>query len=675
MSRYVRHLATVMVMLTCVFARAAADAPFAFLHIGGATPDALRRLGSTGAPAFIIDTGAHDTSRAYSVSADATDGSPVTRHALPGVGFVASSPLGRQPYVTAGKPAYRSFDAGGCRFVLLDTAIPGSRRGHLGSEQLRWLEGDLKHTRRGTPIFVASQHAVGMEPREIDDENALLDLLALHNVQAILCSTTTPRSWVLNGIRCVGTPPLDDGSYVRIRMDAASAVIERVASNAVEHVATIPHAGPPAHQVAFVWDDPDVPILERRRFLTELRDATGHAGDARSRADYRLDGGPLVTMARDARDKESVSFIAELLTKPLAPGAHVVTLVLTTGDGQAYHADKTFVVERVTGEAKLLWDDPFDAGASVQAGTVLLDNVLLVAGCDGRLFGLDAGSGRRRWGAALNGAICATPVIAAGTAFVGTEGGTLYALDPRTGRQRWKAELGGPMLAAAAVLGDTVAAVAGSKLIAIDTASGVPKWSVEVAGLRPVRPTMGGGAFYVACNGDAGVVALDAVGGRVRWRSPAPGGISAAAPAFGDGRVYATGRDGALNALDGATGAVVWAARGAFAGMAPAFASGCVYVASRGSTGEVRAFEATGGKPVWRATIGGEINGAALAVAEQTVAISTIDGDLICLDAASGKVRSEYALEPGWVLGAPALAAKALYAASMNGKAYGIALP
>lgn len=49
------------------------------------------------------------------------------------------------------------------------------------------------------------------------------------------------------------------------------------------------------------------------------------------------------------------------------------------------------------------------------------------------------------WSVRLDGAVYGQPVVAGGTAYVGTEDDTVYALDAATGRQRWKRHLATPV--------------------------------------------------------------------------------------------------------------------------------------------------------------------------------------------------------------------------------------
>ena len=55
-------------------------------------------------------------------------------------------------------PAYAAFDHGPCRFVLLDSHVPGAVEGRMDAPQLAWLDAELAaHPRRPTFAFVHHQ--------------------------------------------------------------------------------------------------------------------------------------------------------------------------------------------------------------------------------------------------------------------------------------------------------------------------------------------------------------------------------------------------------------------------------------------------------------------------------------------------------------------------------------
>jgi len=102
------------------------------------------------------------------------------------------------------KQTYRSFDAGGYRFLLLDAVdIVGgglSYEGRVSDEQLAWLGGVLEQTPAGTPLVLAShlplltgfyqatEGATAAAPRNRAVVNSLdvLELLAGHDLRLVL---------------------------------------------------------------------------------------------------------------------------------------------------------------------------------------------------------------------------------------------------------------------------------------------------------------------------------------------------------------------------------------------------------------------------------------------------------------------------------------------------------
>lgn len=100
----------------------------------------------------------------------------------------------------------------------------------------------------------------------------------------------------------------------------------------------------------------------------------------------------------------------------------------------------------------LLWRDPFQ-GQGQFSGTPLLVEDTLYAGChNGRLYAIDAATGRERWKLPVNGAIAATPAAWQELLFVGCNDGHLYAIRRSAGlsdseRSFWKFSAGAPIFA------------------------------------------------------------------------------------------------------------------------------------------------------------------------------------------------------------------------------------
>ena len=119
------------------------------------------------------------------------------------------------------------------------------------------------------------------------------------------------------------------------------------------------------------------------------------------------------------------------------------------------------------------------------------DGRLFVAGGNGTVFGLDAGSGAEVWRRPIRAPIRAAPTVAEGKVLVPTADAQLYALDAGSGEVVWQHSglfeqaglLGGASPAVAG--GIVVAAYPSGEVVALSLASGEQLWSDSV--LRPRR--------------------------------------------------------------------------------------------------------------------------------------------------------------------------------------------
>jgi outer membrane protein assembly factor BamB len=153
-------------------------------------------------------------------------------------------------------------------------------------------------------------------------------------------------------------------------------------------------------------------------------------------------------------------------------------------------------------------------------------------------------------------------------------------------------------------------------------------------------------------------------------------------PAVGEGRVYVCTNDGVLHAVNIKTGQDDWIARAPSGGdtfgySSPLYADGRVYLGGLGESrrGNCYALEAATGRLVWNCRTGADNYDSSPGLAGGMVVIGSVEGTLTWIDPATGKVRWRYQLDPGFTFSNPVGDAGATYMASMNGHAYGIALP
>ena len=110
---------------------------------------------------------------------------------------------------------------------------------------------------------------------DVDNEDTFLRLIAPYNVIALFVGHGhADIQWKINGINCFMAKGLYQGSYNIIDGDATGFKIRRVTTknrgDEPDLLATIPRVSPPYSHAEFLWGDPNVPLLERRRPLVQL---------------------------------------------------------------------------------------------------------------------------------------------------------------------------------------------------------------------------------------------------------------------------------------------------------------------------------------------------------------------------------------------------------------------
>lgn len=305
------------------------------------------------------------------------------------------------------------------------------------------------------------------------------------------------------------------------------------------------------------------------------------------------------------------------------------------------------------------WSFPTDGDVQV-APVVTGDGVYASGG--GRVYALDASSGRPRWARTISDFVTAFQVVD-GQVYV-SGGSVLHVFDARTGRQKWRyrgeridrftvaagrvvfctrKEI--VMLDAASgrrprrsgergcfgnehlAIGDGVVYVSSEKgtVDALETATGHRRWSAR----SDADVTPAGKAVYVVTGGR--VRALDAASGAERWSTHVGNGVISA-PILAGTALYARDLAGTLHALDARTGKKRWTFPTGITSYPPppvTVSGSRLYLAGPG--GIVRALDAASGVELWSTPVGGDSTSAPIAhagtvYAEGDKAVHSLDG-------------------------------------------------
>ncbi len=242
--------------------------------------------------------------------------------------------------------------------------------------------------------------------------------------------------------------------------------------------------------------------------------------------------------------------------------------LLISGDAQG-HLQALDLEGSLLSSSKLLWRKQLDAGVS--AGLTLVDDHLWVATQNGQLLKLDALSGQELWQARLPSEALSQPQVRNQLVVVQTADGRVTAFNRDTGRQLWSYDSLIPSLTlrgtATPKLTSTqvFAGFANGKLVALDNASGQPRWDAQIA--QPQGRTdierlvdVDGQArlaegLLIVNSYQGQTQALDPFSGRSRWSQDLS---SFHSPLVHQDRVIVVDEASQIHALDLASGSSLW---------------------------------------------------------------------------------------------------------------------
>ncbi len=267
-------------------------------------------------------------------------------------------------------------------------------------------------------------------------------------------------------------------------------------------------------------------------------------------------------------------------------------------------------------------------------------------------------------------AVESSAAIAEGAVFVGTRAG-LVALDLATGKPRWTYKAG------SLGIGESSPAVAEGTVYvgdldgtihAVSAADGQKRWSFKTGNEVKSSPVVAGKRVLVGSY-DGNLYALDAATGAVAWKVPTEGPVHGT-PAISNGIAYVTGCDQHFRGVRIADGKVLAdVGSGAYTGASPALAGGRAFYGT--FENEVLAVDLRAARVAWRYRPADRQFPfySSAAVAGGKVVLGGRDKRVHAIDAASGTAAWTFATQ-GRVESSPAIAAGRVYVGSNDGRLY-----
>ena len=193
----------------------------------------------------------------------------------------------------------------------------------------------------------------------------------------------------------------------------------------------------------------------------------------------------------------------------------------------------------------------------IASSPAITGDKVFVSSMDGMLSAYGRG-GTPRWSFSTQGSpVESSPLVVDGRVYVGAWNGTLYAVDADTGKADWTFQAAADIKGSAALAGNliVVADYAGN-VYALDPATGAERWRFSGGQRFYGGPAVSGGTLVIGDVGGA-VVALDTATGRQLWRH-ATSGYVYSTPAIAKGTVFIGSYSGRFEALDLSDGSLKW---------------------------------------------------------------------------------------------------------------------
>jgi outer membrane protein assembly factor BamB len=199
-----------------------------------------------------------------------------------------------------------------------------------------------------------------------------------------------------------------------------------------------------------------------------------------------------------------------------------------------------------------------------ESSPLLVGNRLYVGDWDGRLWALDARTGKTLWSYRTHGPIKGAAAFADGRVYVGSYDGHVYCLGAQKGRLVWKAKAQ-PRLYGRSRFYSTPALAYGrvyigstdGRVYSYGAATGKLIWSHSTGGYVYSSPAAWNGLVFVGSYSKR-FYALDGATGDERWSFPAKGQISGSATVIGNVVYFATLKPARTYALSARGGKLLW---------------------------------------------------------------------------------------------------------------------
>lgn len=324
-----------------------------------------------------------------------------------------------------------------------------------------------------------------------------------------------------------------------------------------------------------------------------------------------------------------------------------------------------YLQDRIPIPEKLLWK--LELKGRVRCTPVMTQDVIIIGDMEGRLYFVDAGTGKKLDELSLKKTYPSFLFIEDGFLYLSAQGekGTLFCFNLKKGGLDWQKELGSSRSSPLTKDDKIFLGTESGKFYALNESSGEPIWQFNAECKILSSPAYSGGLLYVGSD-DGWFYALVEKTGGVRWKLKADEGIHSS-PAIRDDKVLFGSLDGTVYCLDKNDGTKFWefeTSRSVFS--SPAVTESSIFIGS--NDGFLYKIDLFSGELIWRFEAFSPIHSSPLVVGDK-VFFGALDGKFRIVDRESGKLLWSYQTN-GTISSSPAYYKGKIYIASEDGYLY-----
>jgi len=303
-------------------------------------------------------------------------------------------------------------------------------------------------------------------------------------------------------------------------------------------------------------------------------------------------------------------------------------------------------------------------GPSACASPTVAEGRVYFGSDDNKVYCLNASSGAFIWSYTTANLVRSAPAIADGRVYTGCYNGRIYCLNATTGALIWITGYLSNYFPGSPVVNDDRVYIGGVdnwKFFCLNATTGATLWTYNTnGGVYVCSPAVADGFVYFADGGGHKVYCLNSTTGTFKWSYTLGNGGSTSAPAVVNGTVYLGSFDNRVIALNASTGVLIWSyttGEGVVAS-SPAVVDGKLYIGCNDD--KVYCLNSTSGSFIWSYKTGNDVYSSP-AVADGKVYITSGDNYFYCLNATSGALIWSYTGAFAGVSNSPAIANGIVY--------------